>query len=383
MKELVILGSSLSALAIARNAHAEGLDPIIFDKKRDIACHTALARIDLHENETDEELLRALCRLGDNGRNYLIATSDDWLKFIVNSRAVLDQAYLKVLHSGNDVLNICLNKEMFAAWCLNHRFETPKILLSKEKTSGNPDMFDGFDSPILIRPTSKTDISGIPKAIEVSSLESLIYWSRYFQSKAIDWIASESLLGQRLVQYSVAIAKNENDMVSFVAKKMRPLPRECAVGTYVVLSPNEAVENLGRGIANQIDFFGIGEVEILHSLDSGKNYVIEFNARPWIQYELAVKSGHDFLRFLMFPEKYDRTYEMKQGKYWLDFGEDLYYCFSQTVGYVRKKEIGLGAYINSIVRANVYPIFYWKDLRVFIYALKQLMRMVLKSRKRI
>jgi predicted ATP-grasp superfamily ATP-dependent carboligase len=162
-----------------------------------------------------------------------------------------------------------------------------------------------------------------------------------------------------------------------VAVKERPMPQECAVGVLVSLIQDKEAEKIARKIAETIDYCGIGEIELLYSYDDNQYYVVEFNARPWIQYGLMVSSGHDCLKYLLTPEKYRVSDEKKQGFTWLNLGDDLYYCFSRTVGYVRKREISLTNYLISLLKTNVHSIFDWRDIKPFWISIRRFLRTLL------
>src|SRR5262249_37828384 len=154
-------------------------------------------------------------------------------------------------------------------------------------------------------------------------------WLSQYENVGVTPLISESLLGHRLTQFSVPYARCGDTCVSFVARKLRPPADWCRVGTYVGLSPNPIVEALARRAVMALDCDGsIGEVEILRSEDEGKDYLIEINARPWLQYSIAVASGHNLLGVALGRDSGRGAALRKEGIWWLDFWADLYVCFS-------------------------------------------------------
>ena len=142
--------------------------------------------------------------------------------------------------------------------------------------------------------------------------------------------------------------------MSFVARKVRPPASWARTGTYVELEPNAEVERLAVRAVEALGYFGIGEVEILFSHDSGEYFVIEVNARPWLQYSLSIASGHDFLGFLLGRAGVE-TAAQKQGLRWLEFRSDLYTCFSRSEGLYWHGGLTTADYLSSIWNANVFP----------------------------
>jgi predicted ATP-grasp superfamily ATP-dependent carboligase len=366
---LVVLGSSLTALAVLRNADKNAVPTMLFDTHDGIAAQSRLAaRIQILKDAPEVEIRRSILELGEKGTNHLIATSDRWLRFVVAHRADLDKAYQTVLHADNAVLDICLNKPQLASWCEKHAIQTPRRYPLQQ-----PEDLDTVpvELPVLLRPAISLPAgTQLPKALEVRRPEQLRDWLQRYRQEGVPVVVTESLLGHRLTQYSVGLARDGARMASFVAIKARPLPEDCAVGTFVELAPNGEVEAMARSVAERLDYFGIAEIEILYCHERRQGYLIEINARPWIQYALAMASGHDFLEFLLAPQRYDRGKERKQGKRWLDMGGDFFNCFSRSVGLVRNGRIGVIPYLKSLVQANVHSKFSLRDPRPFWYDLK-------------
>ncbi len=354
---LIILGSSLTSLAVARDAHALGLQPIVVDTEAGIAFRSRRARsVLLPKSASETETVAQV--LSESGKqDYLIATSDAWLKFLVANRAVLDGAYGTVLQANNAALEICLDKAKFGAWCLTHELSAPRIWrVGKEPRP--PELAP----PFLIRPaqTLHGALSGkLPKAVEAVTEAELTTWLETFASHRCEALVSESLLNQRLTQYSVPFVRTPGRTELFVARKVRPAPKHCSVGSYVELAPQDEAQRLTQRAIEALDYFGIGEAEVLYSESSGRVFLIEINARPWLQYPLAPASGHDFLGILIGRPRSMRA--LKKGRRWIDLPSDLFGALSSSIGAVRHGELGLVSYLTSLARANVYARFDWWD----------------------
>ena len=358
VRRLIILGSSITALAIAREAHILGMGPVIVDHAGGIAHRSSLVEARSVRLGAEEENLSQICALG-GADACLVTTADLWLRFVHRNRKALEDAFCMVLHPANGVLDICLNKLAFADWCRANGFETPRFCRGDDATC-----LQSLRYPVIVRPAEtlhhdpKPDL---PKAVEIGSPDELVNISERFRAAGAWPFIAESLLGHRLIQYSIPFARSDSETVSFVARKLRPPADWCATGTCVELSPNAAVEAVARRAVEALDYFGVGEVEILHSLDDGRSYLIEINARPWAQYALATASGHNFLGFLLRLDGYDQRAAVTLGFTWLNFSDDSYVCFSRSQGIVRHGQLSLSDYLKSILRANVYARFNWRD----------------------
>lgn len=357
VRRLVVLGSSITALAIAREAHGLGLQPVVVDVADGIAHQSSLVQTPRFRAGSETENLRQLCELGGTDA-CLISTADLWISFLRRNRDALERAFLAILHPPNESLDICLSKTAFADWCLMNQLRTPKYCRGDDAARLRDIVY-----PVLVRPAETLhdrQNSGIPKAVEARSTDELSRLLETYRAAGVAAIVAESLLGQRLVQYSVPFARRDTQTLSFVARKVRPPAEWCSTGTCVELSPELEVESLARKAVEALDYFGIGEVEILHSLDTGYYYFVEINARPWLQYALATASGHNFLAFMLGLDQ-PTAAPIKQRLTWLNFSGDAYVCFSKSRGIVRRGALPLLEYLKSILRANVYARFSWRD----------------------
>lgn len=361
---IVILGSSLTALAVARDAHAHGLQPVVIDTDPGIALATRRARR-VVVADAEQALARVLDHAG--AANALVASGDDWLRFVVMHRTRLAAAFGTILHPSNPMLEVLLDKHAFAQWCAANALPTPRTWVPDAEPRPAQLRF-----PLVVRPRATRHTRAVlPKAVEVHDESELRDWIHRYRARGVSPLVSESLLGRRLTQYSVPFARNGDRMLSFVARKLRPGPDRCSEGTLVEVTAHAEVEQLARHAAVCAAYFGIGEAEILYAHDAGRAYLIEINARPWLQYALAPATGHDFLGLLLGHEVAATPRQARRT--WINLRGDRAVAFDRTTGLVRRGQLGIGAYLRSLARCNVFAVFDVRDPLPFA-------RMVLRRR---
>lgn len=366
---LVILGSGITALAVARRAHRLGMEPVIFDIQAQTAALSRLARIEIPREARRARMLERLEQLGRERRSFLVSTADAWLQFLIMHRSQLDAAYHHVLHPSNDALSICLDKERFARWCEQCALPSPR-----HYRIDDPSRLDDceLDFPLLLRPAETLHSASEPalKAVEVHSREQLRQHLQALDGVNRRPVLSESLLGRQLTQFSVGFARHRGQMLTVVARKLRPLPAACAPGSLVATTTNAGVESLARRVAVLLDYEGIGEVEILQDAASGENFLIEVNPRPWLQFALAAATGRDLLGLAVADEPAAANAQVPAGHArWLDFRADLRACFAAPDGLVRRGRLGPWTYLRSILAAREFARWsrsdqgpFWRDL---------------------
>jgi len=365
---LVILGASITGLAVARDAHQHGLRAVIVDSEDGPGLHSRRATPVRVGPATDPATLDRILGLG-GAQAALISTSDHWIRFLVDHRQALGASYGSIVQPANSTLELCLDKMAFSDWCAASGLPSPAAWIPDRGT--RPSSL-GF--PVLLRPVrtvhSRPDVD-LPKAVEARSESELAHWLEQFSARRVVPLVSESLLGRSLEQFSVPFACSDRQTLLFTARKVRPSAELCQTGTCVELCIDERIELLGRTAVERLDYFGIGEVEILRDKQTGKDYLIEINARPWLQYALAPASNHDFLGLVLkLPATGEKT-AVRVGKTWLNFYPDLFIAFSRSVGMVRHGRLGMLSYLRSLARANVFALFDWRDPRPFLLSLRR------------
>ncbi|NTV10378.1 MAG: hypothetical protein HGA47_06335 [Zoogloea sp.] len=363
---LVVLGSSLTALAIARHARQLGRAVVLVDGRHGPAMESRSVTARLMADAGDDRSLQALCALGEEGGRPtcpLIATGDDWLRFMLRHRVTLETCF-ELLHADDPVLETCLDKTAFAEWCVLNAIAAPRYWpgsTARDAKAG--------DFPLLLRPSGT--LHGIadaplPKAQEVADAGQLRHWLAAYDAAGVRPVVTESLLGRRLTQFSVPFVRRRDGTASlFVARKLRPSARYCRAGSYVELFPDPGAESLVRHAIERLGYYGMGEAEVLHSADDGRYFLVEINARPWLQYALAPASGHDFLGWLLDAGKPPAVRTRTTGLRWIDFHSDLHVCFSRSEGMFRRGELSLSGYLASLTRSNVHARFDWRDGKPF------------------
>ena len=351
-KRLVILGANLTALAVLRRASRLGVEPYVVDVAHGPAFESRLAKRLVGRHNERSSLIPSIAALG-NGNSWLISTADAWTFELVAHRKTLDGTFQKILHPSNDALSICLSKMRFAEWCSANAIPAPR------QYSVDPITFRPLEDvmfPAMVRPALTQHAgapAGIAKAREVNSLDDLHACLDVFRTAKLTPLISQSLLRLNLAQISVGIAIVRDKALSVVARKLRPCPQACRVGTLVETVDDPAAEKVAVTVMRKLGYEGIAEVEILKDLDTGSMYVIEINARPWLQFALGEASGRDLLGFIVAGGRLGVPAKQKPRR-WLDFSGDVWTCFNKMDGMVRLGKLSFVQYLLSLIHADVY-----------------------------
>jgi len=166
--KLVVLGSSVTALAVIRDACRLNIETILVDFDDGIALSSNCARKHLISDVSETlPLLKNICS-GGASSTWLIATSDMWLQYIVGNRAKLELLFSNILHPDNENLKTCLDKDLFIKHCNSIGLRTPQIVEHSSVRAGSEEI----DYPLFLRPLAIPKglcRKIIPKAVEVNN----------------------------------------------------------------------------------------------------------------------------------------------------------------------------------------------------------------------
>ncbi len=113
---LVVLGSSLTALAVVRVARRAGYRCLMLDDRPGPASTTRCARY-RRLPDARLETVDAAIRASGGAAIAVIADSDRWLRFVREHRERLRAAGWLVLHPTGEAITTCLDKSAFLDWC--------------------------------------------------------------------------------------------------------------------------------------------------------------------------------------------------------------------------------------------------------------------------
>lgn len=376
---LIVLGSSLTALAVARTASRSGLSCILVDDIRGPAASTRAAEFRALRSVDESGIYEAVAdRVGGQDVT-VVADSDRWLRFVRDHRHVLENSGWQVLHPDSRAIETCLDKTTFLTWCAAQHLPAPRLYQVEDVRQLGQDHY-----PLLLRPewTQHSSATGLPKAIEIKRPGDLDRWLREFDHAGVRPTICESLLREGLQQYSVGASRDRAGRVlTFLAEKVRPHAEQCAGGTFVRPAVNDDVEHLAAAALNAIDYFGVAEVEVLFDPAQRRGFLIEINARPWLQYGLPFVSGCDLLAHAVGREPSSAKVDKRHA--WLYFHSDLYACFSRSTGLLATGKIGVGEYLRTIGAADIYALWDARDPLPFIHSSLRAMTARLKRLFRI
>jgi predicted ATP-grasp superfamily ATP-dependent carboligase len=348
-RRLVILGGTLTGLAVARDARRAGMRCRVFDIDGGAIRYSSAVDEYLSCASYDE----ALADLDkQDGEYWLIADSDHWLRFLVANRHRLGRAV--VLHPVNEAIEVCLSKHRFARWCEQQGFFTPRVV-----RPGDADV----RFPVVVRPDStrhrEFDTPKASVARDSAALEAAI---RDFERVGAEYVVTEALIDEATRYYAVGFARRgDGELLAFATEKVRPPVDRCRGASYVETRAFPEAIELARRAAERLQFIGVGELEIAHR--DGRCYLIELNPRPWLQYSMGRALGLSLIAFVALGE----TPRPPGGRAsWISLKTDAYWCLSRRDGLLWSGELSWPRFVAQVLGASCHPLWDWRDPLPFL-----------------
>jgi D-aspartate ligase len=319
----------------------------------------------------DDDLREKLADLasGLSHKPVLYLTADSYVRFAIENRQFIDENFLIHLPS-NDVLNLLLDKTVFTDYALGH-----DVLIPRTRNLFNGEDLEHIagtlDFPVILKPFVRTAAWRQAKLCKAYYLDSMDELKKiYGRVNAVEsrlmvqeWIPG----GDSNIHYCLVYFNGENDcLASFTGYKIRQWPVGTGTASSTAPLENKFVTERTIDLMKQIQYSGFGSIEYKHHGLNGKHYLIEPTVGRVEQIGYVATANGVNLPL--------RSYNALTGS---AIGEDpppgmsVYFIdeladFASAMVHFRKKMLGLGDYLRSLLRKHKFRYYNKHDLGVFL-----------------
>ncbi len=269
----------------------------------------------------------------------VFATEDSSLRFLFENREQLSSLLLipqgcrGMQYGGLDKAEFYEKAHKKVSNCV------PTLVIDKPEEIKNSFSFAGDN--IVIKPSLK------PYSMDLSSLGAKAKKinrkhadNHLFTELSTAWKCSNKWVVQPLLDspeqgecFFGGIRKKNGEIRGITGYSLLRQPRFGGTACWVKTSQNDEVESIAHNILNDLDFWGICEMEFM--LDKDRKWqLLEFNPRSWLQVGLAVRTGIN-LPFLLYRDLLglpgDPNTHIKEGD-WVNIERLLIATFSGQYG---------------------------------------------------
>jgi predicted ATP-grasp superfamily ATP-dependent carboligase len=320
----------------------------------------------------EEQVLDAIIAMAARmpPRPVLIATSDRMVQLISRARHRLERFY-RLLLPDRHLVEDLLDKSRFA-----RKAPACGAIVPRSTTITGihrlPDAIASLGVPLILKTFRQGDIAGttFPKALVIRSEED----ARAAQAKhgdscgSLRLIAQEFIPGDDLQQLSIGACLDRNGEVvaSFTARKRRQGTKGTGVGLYVETVEDAEAQTTALNLLRALKCVGLAEVELKRHAQTGQLYVIEINARVWLQVSLAAAACGINFPALYYTLAADQplpaidAHKSHRRAAWQDLCHDCHATFRRG-GYRAAGSVSVLGWLRQSLRASEGPFLDFRD----------------------
>ncbi|MBO4263510.1 MAG: hypothetical protein J5871_02370 [Bacteroidales bacterium] len=362
IRQVIIIGSHIQALGLARQAKRTGIRVILFTEERcSVARFSRAVRKTVFFRSMDE-LGRALKPYEDTD-TLLFPTADQYVEYLAEHDEALKRHFTLGIPAP-EVVALFADKRkayQFADACgIPHPKSCyPATLEDVVRIAGE------VSYPVVIKPAVMYSFRWMfgKKAFRCDSPEELIRKCREI-SKRIpisSVIIQEFLSGGAKTLYSFGAFVVDGEPKAWImANRIRQNPMDFGNSTtFAVTCHIPAIETAARDILKRTNYTGLAEVEYMYDAQAGCYKFMEINTRAWKWHSLSMGLGFGFLSEMLHylnGESGDFRPTDKQMA-WTDRLTDLTIILKETL----KGRMNPFKALHTCCRPTVRAVWSWQD----------------------
>jgi D-aspartate ligase len=215
-----------------------------------------------------------------------------------------------------------------------------------------------FDSPLVAR-TSGTN----QKAVRIENRAELERLATLIEAHPGDFILQAAVEGgeERILSFHAYVRPGGHIVVEFTGKKIRTWPRRYGLSTYVEITDDTRVKELGRAIVERLGFSGVLKMDFKADARDERLFLLEINPRFSLWHHPATLAGAClpalYYRDAIEPGSARQTSAIRTGVRWMTARGDVH-ALSQ---YRAADELSVGGWLYELARTDVNEDFVLYD----------------------
>ena len=207
-----------------------------------------------------------------------------------------------------------------------------QIIDNTHRTLSQSDQWTSF--PCILKPITRSEAwhrtgSKEKKALHIDNKEELDSVLDELLPDAGPLVLQSAVRGgeENVLSYHAFIGEDQDVLMEFTGGKIRTTPRQYGFSTYLEITENEEVRDLGREIVNKLGFHGVLKIDFKRDNSSGKLYVLEINPRFNLWHHPGMVAGAPIPEAVYWnridPTKMKELTQARKGVRWIRPRRDL------------------------------------------------------------
>ncbi len=382
---VVVLGLSLAGLNAMRNLTRRGIQVIGVDAdSRQAGFHSCASEAVLvaSPDEEPQRVVEQVTAIGRRlgGRPVLLPATDSFALWLARYQDPL-AAQFRFTVAEPALVEALVDKAAFAQLMSRHDLPTPRTW----RLNGRHEPSHELRYPCAVKPAVSHQFHRRVnrKGFYVTSPAALAALQQHLNGAGDALIAQEFVPGSDATHFSCAAYLDAAGTARgvFVSRKIRQYPRRLGVGSLCESAWDEEVAALGLRVLRAIGFRGLAEVEVKRNAVDGRLYILEINARTWLQNQLAARCGVD-LDYAAYAEHADSSWTAPRqvdGIKWISLRGDV----RSAAQALRARELTVSQWLGSLRGPIELAYWSWRDPMPFVHELGRMARDVVGAAGRL
>ena len=179
---------------------------------------------------------------------------------------------------------------------------------------------------------------------------------------------------ENVVSYHAYVRKDHDIVMQFTGCKIRTSPRQYGLSTYLEITDDDEVLELGRSIVEKIDFHGVLKIDLKRDDRSGRLFVLEINPRFNLWHHPGTVAGVPIPEAVYWdcvdPSKAITAANARPGVRWMAPMSDI----SAFGEYRDAGEISVIRWLYQLFTVEVDEGFLFSDLNPAIHDIRQMIQ---------
>jgi predicted ATP-grasp superfamily ATP-dependent carboligase len=328
-----------------------------------------------------QETLSALTRWAAtrDAKPVLFYQTDLDVVWLSRCRDRLSKSFRFVLPDGQLVEDL-VDKARFYEQSANWGIPIPETRILDNTHSIEAQCADWNSFPSILKPISRTAawhhaVGKGNKALHIRDEVELQSVLRKLNRDSGFLILQAAVSGgeENVVSYHAYVRKDHEIGLQFTGCKIRTSPRQYGLSTYLEITDDEEVLELGRSIVEKIDFHGVLKIDLKRDDHSGKLFVLEINPRFNLWHHPGTVAGVPIPEAVYWdcvdPSKAIATSKARPGVRWMVPMSDI----SAFGEYRDAGEISAIRWLYQLLTVDVDEGFLFSDLNPAVHDIMEMM----------
>lgn len=236
--------------------------------------------------------------------------------------------------------------------------------------------------PCIVKPVTRlnywhrTVSEGKQKALQINNRKDLESALEKLLESSDAVIVQNLIVGgeENVLSYHAYVNESSKTVMDFTGGKIRTTPRQFGYSTYLEITDDSEVRNLGRLVVDKLEFQGVLKIDFKRDARSGKLFVLEINPRFNLWHHIGVVAGipipEAVYRDCVHPMSADLTTVFRKGVRWIRPRQD----FRAFREYRAHGQLSAAQWLYQVLTADINEGFQLSDLGPAVHDISEFLR---------